>query len=64
MKLIERAGGRKFLATIGCGAVTALLQWHMKLDPAGNTYMLVIVATVGAYIAGNVVQKKQSGDAQ
>lgn len=62
MKLIDQIGGRKFIATIGCGFVTALLQWHMKLDPAGNTYMLVIVATVGAYIAGNVVQKKRAGD--
>lgn len=64
MKMIEHLGGRKFVATIGCGLATTLLQWHMKLDPAGNTYMLVIVATVGAYIAGNVVQKKQAGDAQ
>lgn len=60
MKFIDRLGGRKFLATIGCGATTALLQWGGKLDPVGNTYMLVIVATVGAFIAGNVVQKKNA----
>lgn len=59
MTLIERLGGRKFVATIGCGAVTAFLQWDGRLDMNGNTYMLVIVATVGAYIAGNVVQKKR-----
>lgn len=60
MTLIERAGGRKFLATISCGATTAFLQWSDKLDTAGNTYMLVIVATVGAFITGNVMQKKHT----
>lgn len=60
MTLIERAGGRKFLATVGCGAMTAFLQWDGKLDTAGNTYMLVIIATVGAFITGNVMQKKHT----
>lgn len=48
-------GGRKFFMTLGCGAVTALLTWFGKID--GGTYAIVISATVGAYIAGNVVQK-------
>ena len=54
----EALGGRRFLMTLGCGAVTSLLQWLGKLDPAGTTYAAVIIATVAAYIGGNTYQKK------
>ncbi len=54
---LNTMGGRKFLATIGCGAVTSLLQYLGKLDPAGSTYSLVVLGTVGVFIAGNVAQK-------
>ena len=50
-------GGRRFLLTLGCGVVTAALQWFGKLDAAGSTYALVTVGIVGAYITGNVAQK-------
>lgn len=53
---INTFGGRKFLAVIGCGAVTAWLTYLDKID--GGVYMSVTIATVGAYIAGNVVQKR------
>jgi hypothetical protein len=57
-QLIAGLGGRRFLLTLGCGIATTALQWAGKLDPAGSTYALVVVGTVGAYITGNVVQKR------
>ena len=53
----DTIGGRRFLMTMGCGVATTALQWFGKLDPAGSTYALVIVGTVGVFIAGNTVQK-------
>lgn len=58
MKLIDHIGGRKFVMTLGCGMATTMLQFMGKLDADGGTYAMVIIGTVGAYIAGNVVQKK------
>ena len=54
---LESLGGRRFILTMLCGAMTSVLQFFGKLDPAGSTYALVIVGTVGAYIAGNTAQK-------
>ena len=50
-------GGRRFILTLGAGLATTLLQWFGKLDPAGSTYAMVVIATVAAYITGNVAQK-------
>ncbi len=61
---INTLGGRKFFITLGCGVATTLLQYFGKLDPAGSTYALVIVATVGAYITGNVAQKRSASSEQ
>ena len=60
MSKIDTIGGRKFIATMACCLITALLQGLGKLDPSGSTYALVIVATVGAFITGNVVQKRDA----
>ena len=54
---IELSGGRRFLLALGSGVTTTVLQWWGKLDPAGSTYALVVIATVAAYITGNVSQK-------
>lgn len=52
---LTNLGGRRFLLTVGCGVVTSALLWFGKLDP--TTYSVVVLGTVGAYIAGNTVQK-------
>jgi len=54
-KFLVQWGGRRFLITLGCGFVTALLAWFGKIDAA--TYAMVELGTVGAYIGGNTYQK-------
>ena len=53
----DNIGGRRFLMAMGAGIATTALQWFGKLDPAGNTYMLVTIGCVAAYITGNTTQK-------
>lgn len=53
---LRTLGGTKFLLSVGSGICTTILQATGKLDAAGSTYAMVIVGTVGAYIAGNVTQ--------
>lgn len=48
-------GGRRFLLTVGCGIASTVLVWFAKISD--EVYATVIIATVGAYIAGNTVQK-------
>lgn len=48
-------GGRRFLLTVGCGIASTALVWFSKISD--EVYATVIIATVGAYIAGNTVQK-------
>ena len=59
---IETSGGRRFVLAMGAGITTTVLQWFGKLDPAGNTYMLVVIGTVASYITGNTTQKVKTGE--
>lgn len=52
---LEALGGRRFVMSMLIGFTTALLTYLGKID--GNTYSMVILGTVGAYIAGNTFQK-------
>lgn len=45
---------------MGAGITSTVLQWFEKLDPAGNSYMLIVIGTVAAYITGNTAQKKSA----
>lgn len=50
-------GGRRFLLTVGCGLVNAILLWFGKLDT--GSYTAITLATVAVYIGANTYQKKE-----
>jgi hypothetical protein len=52
---ISRFGGRRFVLTVGCGAVNSFLLFMGKIGD--EPYSLIILGTVGAYITGAVVQE-------
>lgn len=52
---IESAGGRRFLLALSTNLITAVLVLADKVSD--TVYATVIIATVGAYIAGNTLQK-------
>lgn len=52
---LDQIGGRRFLLTVISGAGTFVLCWFAKIS--GDVYSVVTIATVGAYIAGNVAQR-------
>ena len=55
-ELLENLGGRRFLLALFCCAGTIILSALGKID--GNAYAAVQIGIVGAYITGNVIQKK------
>ena len=57
----EKLGGRRYLLCWGAMLSASILQWFGKLDVNGSAWGLAVSATVGAYIVGNVVQKKNEG---
>jgi hypothetical protein len=63
-KAIEVSGGRRFILALGSGIMTTVLQWLGKLDANGSTYAMVIIGTVGSYLAANTLQKKNDVKAE
>ena len=53
---LDQLGGRRFLLTVISGAGTFTLCWVGRID--ANAYMLTTIGIVGAYITGNVAQRK------
>ena len=51
---------RKFLLSLAALLALSVLTWHKMIDSAG--FVTGLIGTVGAYIAGNVYQKKQEAD--
>ena len=62
-RAMENSGGRRFILTMGAGITTSLLQYLGKLDPAGTTYAMVVIGTVGAFITNNTWQKTSTAKA-
>lgn len=53
---LDMIGGRRFVLTVISGAGTFVLCWCGKID--GGVYSAVTIATVAAYIVGNIAQRK------
>lgn len=53
---LDQLGGRRFLLTLISGAGTWLLCFLGKIS--GDVYSVVTIATVAAYITGNVAQRR------
>ncbi len=59
-KLIYRIGGRKFILSMATLLVTGGLCAFGYIHE--GVYSTVVIAVVGAYIAGNVTQKIQTAE--
>ena len=60
--MIHRAGGRRFLLTLGCGVACTVLVWYGRIS--GEVFRDIIIATVASFIAGNTyesVKKPSAG---
>ena len=53
-------GGRRFLLTVATQVSATILVWFGKIS--GDVYSVIIIATVGAYITGNTIQKVKAHD--
>lgn len=52
---INNVGGRRFFLVLGAGLVNTMLLMGAYLDQ--SNYVVLTLATVGAYIAGNGAQR-------
>jgi hypothetical protein len=60
-KHTDIVGGRKFIIAACTGLAATLLQYMGKLDPVGNTYMLIMLGVIGGYMTGDVAETKVLG---
>ncbi len=54
-QVVADSGGRRFCMTIGAGLISTALLINGYITE--SAYVTLQLATVGVYIAGNVVQK-------
>lgn len=52
----------RFVLCVGSSAISSVLLWFGKLD--SPSYTLIIAGTVGAYVAGGVVERAKELKAQ
>ena len=55
---LKYIGGRKFSLSLISIIFTSVLCWFSKIDP--GVFSVVVVATIGAYTTGNVIQNLKS----
>ena len=53
---------QKFIATIGCGGVCSVLVYAGKISD--DIFGMIIIATVGGFITGEVIQKVKQANAE
>ena len=53
-------GGRRFLLTVATQVSATILVWFGKISD--DVFSVLVLGTVGAYIAGNTVQKVKAHD--
>ena len=53
---LDAIGGRRFLLTVAAQLSCNVLVWFGKISD--DVYSVVILATVAAYITGNVMQRR------
>lgn len=54
---LDHYGGRRFLLTVGAQLLNAWLLYAGKLSD--GSYLAIVMATVGAYVASNTYQKRE-----
>ena len=54
---LDHYGGRRFLLTVGAQLLNAGLLAAGKLSD--GSYLAIVMATVGAYVASNTYQKRE-----